>query len=194
MLAGDISNDMVNEDPLKKFEIEVHNRILDIVVESINKRFIKHRQLYNDLSCLSPSYFLYIIQNGLPDQALTTLCDKLKSLNSNITYNGLKDELIHFAKNWDKLKKSLAESFATTYSLELTQDEEDDIESKMNPESQNMTYKSCKNCVVCCYNILQKCNLYCDAYANLFLAYKYVLTLPSTQVSCERSFSFLKNI
>ncbi|CAI6362566.1 unnamed protein product [Macrosiphum euphorbiae] len=194
MLPGEISNDMVHEHPLKKFEIEVHNRILDIVVESINKRFIKHRKLYNDLSCLSPSYFSYIIQNGLPDQALTTLCDKLKSLNSNITYNGLKDELIHFAKNWDKLKKSLAESFATSYSLELTQDEEDDIESQMNPESQNITCKSCKNCVVCCYNILQKYNLYCDAYANLFLAYKYVLTLPSTQVSCERSFSFLKNI
>ncbi|XP_025207424.1 uncharacterized protein LOC112603181 [Melanaphis sacchari] len=182
------------DSPITKFEIEVHNRILDIVVESINKRFIKHRKLYNDLSCLSPSYFSYIIQNGLPDQALTTLCDKLKSLNSNITYNGLKDELIHFAKNWDKLKKSLAESFATSYSLELTQDEEDDIESKINHESQNMTCKSCKNCVVCCYNILQKYNLYCDAYANLFLAYKYVLTLPSTQVSCERSFSFLKNI
>jgi len=64
----------------------------------------------------------------------------------------------------------------------------------MNPESQNMTCKSSKNCVVCCYNILQKYNLYCDAHASLFLAYKYVLTLPSTQVSCERSFSFLKHI
>jgi len=49
MLPGEISNDMVHEDPIKKFEIEVHNRILDIVVESINKRFIKHRKLYNDL-------------------------------------------------------------------------------------------------------------------------------------------------
>ncbi|KAL4135492.1 hypothetical protein QTP88_007098 [Uroleucon formosanum] len=195
MLPGEISNDnLIHEGPLKKFEIEVHNIILDTVVESIKKRFIKHRKLYNDLSCLSPTYFPYIIQNGLPDQALTTLCEKLNNLNLNITYIGLKDELIHFAKNWDKLKKSIAESFATSYSFELIQEEEYDIESKINPESQNTTCKSCKNCVVCCYNILQKYYLYCDAYSYLFLAYKYVLTLPSTQVSCERSFSFLKNI
>lgn len=79
---------------------------------------------------MSPSYFSHIVQNGLPNQALTTLCEKLKSLNTNITYNNLNDELIHFAKNWDKLKKSLAESFATSYSLELIQDE-DDIDLKL---------------------------------------------------------------
>jgi len=41
---------------------------------------------------------------------------------------------------------------------------------------------------------LTKYNLYCQTYSNLYLAYKYVLTLPSTQVTCERSFSQLKNI
>lgn len=79
LLPGEISSDTVHDDPLKKFEIDVHNSILDKVVESIKKGFIKHRKLYNDLSCLSPSYFSYIVKNGLPNHALTTLYEKLKS-------------------------------------------------------------------------------------------------------------------
>lgn len=42
--------------------------------------------------------------------------------------------------------------------------------------------------------VLTKYNLYCQTYSNLYLAYKYVLTLPSTQVTCERLFSQLQNI
>ncbi|KAF0708279.1 Uncharacterized protein FWK35_00026492 [Aphis craccivora] len=58
------------------------------------------------------------------------------------------------------------------------------------------------NCSICCYLILQKYNLYSNAYSQLTVAYKYLLTLPCTQVifvkhsrglvACERSFSILK--
>ena len=54
--------------------------------------------------------------------------------------------------------------------------------------------KSCQKCVVCCYFVLQKFNLHSLAYSNLYLAYKFVLTLSSSQVACERSFSKLKYI
>jgi hypothetical protein len=52
--------------------------------------------------------------------------------------------------------------------------------------------KSCKNCVICCYNVLVKYNLFANAYPTLTIAYQYILTLPVTQVTCERSFSTLK--
>lgn len=52
--------------------------------------------------------------------------------------------------------------------------------------------KSCKNCVICCYNVLVKYNLFANAYQTLTIAYQYILTLPVTQVACERSFSTLK--
>ena len=51
-----------------------------------------------------------------------------------------------------------------------------------------------KKCIVCCDFVLQKFNLHSLAYSNLFLAYKFVLTLSSSQVACERSFSKLKYI
>ncbi|CAI6355382.1 unnamed protein product [Macrosiphum euphorbiae] len=54
--------------------------------------------------------------------------------------------------------------------------------------------KSCMNCSVCYYNVLLKYNLYSNAYSNLALPYKYLLTLPCTLVACERSFSILKYI
>lgn len=37
-------------------------------------------------------------------------------------------------------------------------------------------------------------NSTCIAFTNFFLAYEYILTLPFTQVNCERSFSKLKII
>lgn len=51
---------------------------------------------------------------------------------------------------------------------------------------------TCKCCSICCYRLLVKYNLFSSAYSLLTLAYKYLLTLPVTQVSCERSFSTLK--
>lgn len=43
-----------------------------------------------------------------------------------------------------------------------------------------------------CYNALIKYNLYSNAYPTLAIAYQYLLTLPVTQVACERSFFTLK--
>lgn len=60
---------------------------------------------------------------------------------------------------------------------------DDDDENKIKNNKCNTLTLSCKNCAVCCYNILMKYKLYCDAYSKLTLAYKYLLTLPSTQVS-----------
>lgn len=54
--------------------------------------------------------------------------------------------------------------------------------------------KRCFTCIFYCFNILIQYKLYSNAYYNLFITYKYILSLSSTQVACERSFSTLKNI
>lgn len=53
---------------------------------------------------------------------------------------------------------------------------------------------SCRDCVFCCYVAILKYNLYQEAYSVLATVYQYILTLPITQVTCERSFSILKYI
>src|ERR1043165_1961221 len=54
--------------------------------------------------------------------------------------------------------------------------------------------KFCKKCPVCCFSVLHKYSFYGQTYKHLFSAYKLLLTLSSTQVACERSFSKLKYI
>ena len=39
-------------DLMKKFEVDVHDRILDQVVQSLHRRFATHKKLYADLSYL----------------------------------------------------------------------------------------------------------------------------------------------
>lgn len=53
---------------------------------------------------------------------------------------------------------------------------------------------SCKNCVYCCFVLLGQYNLYSSAYSNIYMAYRFILTLSCTQVACERSFSKLEII
>jgi hypothetical protein len=50
---------------------------------------------------------------------------------------------------------------------------------------------SCRNCTLL-LKVLIKYNLYSNAHQVLTVAYKYLLCLPVTQVTCERFFSILK--
>ncbi|XP_063915502.1 uncharacterized protein LOC135131621 [Zophobas morio] len=82
-------------------------------------------------------------------------------------FTNLKEELLSFASNWEKLKLTLEDTYKTNYDLDLhiiedDYDNEDGIDT--------------------------------GAYCALATAYQYLLTLPITQVECERSFSVLKYI
>ena len=46
----------------------------------------------------------------------------------------------------------------------------------------------CNNCPTCVYMFLVKYNMHSAAYKNLYQVYKLALTLPVTQVFCERLF------
>lgn len=118
----------------------------------------------------------------MPDEALVNLTLKLQKFEPNITAKNLKSELISFSVNWKYLKHSVSESYPSIIQSDSDEDgvDNDDNEIKNN---KCKTLSSCKKCAVCCFNVLMKYKLYCDAYSNLTLAYKYLLTLPSTQVS-----------
>ena len=42
---------------MKKFEVNVHNRFLDQVVQSLHRRIATHKKLYDDLSYFDPNHF-----------------------------------------------------------------------------------------------------------------------------------------
>lgn len=51
-----------------------------------------------------------------------------------------------------------------------------------------------KYCLHCVYELLYDYRLYVAEYKNLFYIYKFLTTLPMTQVGCERCFSKMKII
>lgn len=53
------------------------------------------------------------------------------------------------------------------------------------------TTSACTNCLSCILQFLKRYRMYCNEYKNLYQAYKYLLTLSMTQVTCERYFSKL---
>jgi hypothetical protein len=115
----------------------------------------------------------------------------LTDFSPNIDKKILQEQLIDFAGKWDSLSKTLLEKYYfMTLDLEKN-DEEEEFELAI---EYLVHKKTCKNCIFCRYQILWKYNLYATAYIELFLAYKFLLTLYITQVQYERTFSKLKYI
>lgn len=166
---------------------------MDTVICKLEQRFAKHAEICSDFSCLDPRQF----SKPLPTTALSKIGKILGFENTAI----LREELLDFSKKWDKLKLNLPEVYASYKSADAEENElpESDLEYLHENEfEQNLckTNKRCLNCFLCCFNVLFKYRLYVKAYSNLFLAYKYILTLSCTQVGGEKSFStlsFIKN-
>lgn len=86
------------------------------------------------------------------------------------------------------LKMSVFEEYTAKTAEDDPEGAEDEVE---------MIYKkcsSCKDCPLCCYQVLRQYSLLTDVYQIIGLASKVLLTLSVTQVACERSFSTLKLI
>lgn len=136
---------------------------------------------------LDPRKFDQIRTISLPSNALQNLSTCLLKFDSRATVNNLQSELKSFAGQWDRLKTSHMDEYKTrTAEGGSAEGGECEIVTK--------SCDSCKNCPLCCYQILRQFNMLSDAYRLLGLAYKYLLTLSLTQVACERTFSTLKFI
>ncbi|XP_059901454.1 uncharacterized protein LOC132452716 [Gadus macrocephalus] len=186
-MPGEMAQDETSNDPSKTYEVKVHNQIMDTVIEAMQRRFHDNGNLYADLSILDPRNFPDIKTSGLPESALKDLSRSLIKFNNSATISNLQSELESLASQWDMLKRPpLDEYTSRTVEEGPGGDPEMEIVSK--------ACASCKNCPLCCYQILLRFNLLTDAYPLLSLSYKYLLTLSVTQVACERSFSTLKFI
>ena len=91
-------------DSMKKFEVDVHNRILDQVVQSLQRRFSTHKKLYADLSYFDSKRFSKTVFHGIPISPVNTTCNLLpnKSLDSSVQQD-LRQELLNFASKRPEL-------------------------------------------------------------------------------------------
>lgn len=77
---------------------------------------------------------------------------------------------------------------------ELSYDDDQEEDDDKDNEIQCKASASCNSCIKCAYKIILEYNMYCLQYPELSKVYKFLLTIPLTQVSCERAFSKLKRI
>lgn len=198
-MPGESSSDEVIQDPLKSFEVNVFNVIVDSVTTGLKTRFdFSSNLLYVDLANLDPKAFPNIISEGLPPSAFKELSKKLITFDERATEENLRAELTHLANIWNTIKKSNLEEYRYNATADASgtsnplSDDENDIEEEVQLNLKKC--KSCNNCSICCYRLLKRYNLLTGAYSVIGLAFKYMLTLSFTQVACERSFSTLKFI
>lgn len=92
---------------------------MDVEVESMSRRFSKNMDLCRDHSVHNPKYFKEI-NNGLPENCMDFLSGQLIKYNTNATSAMLKEELISLAKNCEKIKLNIEDSYKTGYNLDLT--------------------------------------------------------------------------
>lgn len=147
-LFGEKTKDEPIISPEKKFMVEVYNVILDQTIFSIENKFLRNNLLYKDLNFLSPKNFEDLQNIDLPPNALKNIHEIIHKFDSDISYDRLRAEFHSFCKNWKVLRQSLPETF------EVQGDESDvDYDPKDGNEItvNKLECKSCKNCVVCCF-------------------------------------------
>ena len=75
---------------MKKFEVDVHNRILDQVVQSLYRRFATQKKLYADLSYFDPKRFSETILHGIPILAVNMICNLSWAYDLKAIWGGTK--------------------------------------------------------------------------------------------------------
>ena len=89
------ADEIGNLSSIQRFEITVFNLVYDTTLHSLEKRFVGHTKLYEDLSLLCPTRFVEISEE-LPNNALTGLDEP----------DLFKQKLVVFASSWPSLKKN----------------------------------------------------------------------------------------
>lgn len=169
-----------------KYKI-IYFKIIDCIQSSIKERFVPNEGILKDCSWLNPKKFKDIAK------IKQFQSDELKSIAtlSNVDRSTLIVELRQFATQYPSLVK-VEKDKVLRNKTDLNFDGLAETEDLDNIEHCSML-KKCFECLSCAFPIIHELSQ-SGLFTNLYVAYKYVLTLPSTQVTCERVFSKLKII
>ncbi|CAH2319437.1 zinc finger MYM-type 1-like [Pelobates cultripes] len=168
------------------FEVSCYNVICDKVLESMRTRFATHGKLYMQISCFDPNRFEEILAS--PEKIKF---DAISTAVPEIDGPVLREELISFASSYRNLSRGLFDSDDETLSS-AGEEEPDFSDSEPSACKPSMKKLCCQKCTSCAFKLLFQYRLCSSAYENLYMAYKYLITLSTTQCSCERCFSKLK--
>ena len=213
-LSADESNDEIEAlgSNLRKFEIETYKTTVDVARAEIDRRFSKNKELFQDLAMLEPQQFA---DTKMMLESNKSILSKISRL-ANVNLETLREELVAFANCYQditKIKETIraregkgsdqnADDFMEeVFSIEEYAEEDinDQAVAAAGKEKEMpitipciKMVEPCQLCIPCAFKALHVYNMHVAAYTSLYVAYKCVMTLSCTQVSCERLFSKLK--
>lgn len=201
-MPGEKSKDDATEiSTAQHFKLVFFN-ILDCARTSIEERFCPNREILEDLSWLHPRKFNDVMKlKDFPTGVLSHISELCK-----VERTLLLIELKQFADQY----KSFIKVVNTQDEREQIPDEElneaeailKDVELDSEPESEEVNFrgfcndsdsKKCLKCLSCAFSVLFELSG-SGLFTNLYVVYKFILTIPCTQVTCERVFSKLRII
>lgn len=195
--AGEITNDEPILDDLERYRVNQFLVICDTTYQSLCSRFdsSENRQLIEEMTHFHPDNFAAVAKQKTLQ--LTFLSRVLK-----VDSTSLEKELKHFCAHFASLSKMTVitddiENLDLNDSdedVDVYDTDEDDKDEEKQTHKCKTLQKPCNKCLACCYMLLCKLNLHISTYTNLHRAYEYFMTLPCTEVACERAFSKLKII
>lgn len=186
-MPGELAQDEYIIDDIDRFRVMTFNYTLDTILKSIETRFLMHKELYLELECFDPRRFKNIRNiDDIPSNALKKICQLLPDIDGG----KLREELISFATSWPSICKiDLQKAYDDLDEISV---EDEWSDADLDKPKKCSKYEACNGCLKCALRILTEFNMYSIQYKELYIVYKYLLTLPLTQVTCERSFSKLK--
>lgn len=193
---GELASDEPFMDELEKYRVNQFLVLCDTTYQSLCERFSgENNDLIEEMSFFHPDSFPNLAK-------LKNLEFKFLSRVLKIDSAELVKELKHFANNFRSFSTVIDFGEMNFIDDEDESDVEEDNRSDDSSDEEDLkkTSKKCKTshpcnkCLACCFAILCKLNLHISTYTNLHRAYEYFMTLPCTEVACERAFSKLKLI
>lgn len=207
MMSGEKCRDETPTDPRIKFKNQVFLTLVDVLICKIDDRFLNENEqsILREIVMVSPE--------NLDSFKTSMELPKLCALASIKNQEKLKTEILSFYKFYKNLnlKTNINDDHGIDDSGDSEEDDssdddecsdddsdgydnDDDKDEKqiLKTDTSGNCTGNCKNCIGCILFILQKFKLFTKTYKRLFKMFRAILTLPSTQVHCERSFSKLK--
>ncbi|XP_031353775.1 uncharacterized protein LOC116178426 [Photinus pyralis] len=186
-MPGEICDDERIESPESSFRVNVFNCIVDTVIQTMKNRFVKQKSLYLDLALFDPKRFPQTIEK-LPENAFDKICELVASLDKD----KLREEMASFINVWPTISRKTIEQDYTTDVFENPDTYGGDYDNDDTEFLECNVKNKCNTCIKCAFDVIVEYNMYSLQYTELYKVYKYLLTIPLTQVTCERVFSKLK--
>jgi hAT family C-terminal dimerisation region len=192
-LPGEKAADQRIEDVWENYRINNFLVICDNISQGLKNRYKDHRneEVIQEIAFFHPRKFEDL------DQEVFNLPYLSRVLK--IDESTLIQELKDFADTFITLVKpdqlSNIERSSCESADECESDDECDLEDEEEHKCEHTSKsakKQCNNCVKCCFKFLLEFNFHVSAFTNVFRVYEYFLTLPCSQIECERVFSKLK--